>query len=88
MENNLLKITVTDSGLPISDDVADKMFTPYFTTRYGQNRAGLGLCITQKIVQDHLGKIIFHKKNQINHFEITIPIKHKSPNNISGQNEN
>lgn len=88
IENNLLKITVTDSGVPISDDVADKMFTPYFTTRYGQNRAGLGLCITQKIVQDHLGKIIFHKKNQINHFEITIPIKHKSQQNISGQNEN
>lgn len=70
-----LKITVSDSGQPITDEIAEKMFTPYFTTRYGQNRAGLGLCITQKIVQDHFGTITFYKNNQINHFEIILPLK-------------
>ena len=78
VENNQLHLTVTDSGSPITDDIAEKMFTPYFTTRYGQNRAGLGLCITQKIIQDHFGKIQFTKKQQINHFEITLPLTHNN----------
>ena len=49
------QFTVTDSGSGFSDDVAAKLFKPFFTTR--AQGTGLGLSVAQHIVMKHGGSI-------------------------------
>jgi len=54
-DRKFLKITITDSGHGIPDDIMEHLFKPFVT---GSNRGtGLGLAITQRIVNAHKGKI-------------------------------
>lgn len=48
-----LKITVADRGGGISEEVATKIFDPYFTTK--SSSSGLGLSISYSIVRKHGG---------------------------------
>lgn len=52
---NTLAVQISDSGIGIPADILEKIFTPFFTTR--ENGTGLGLPITQSIVQAHRGQI-------------------------------
>lgn len=49
----MVDITVSDTGCGIAQDEMDRIFTPYFTTK--SKGSGLGLPISQKIVEDHNG---------------------------------
>jgi signal transduction histidine kinase len=46
---------VRDSGPGIPDDLRDKVFTPFFTTR--EKGTGLGLAFVRDIVRDHGGEV-------------------------------
>jgi two-component system, sporulation sensor kinase E len=49
----LLRISDTGTGIP--EEIMDKIFEPYFTTKpFG---TGLGLTIVFKIVKEHFGDI-------------------------------
>ena len=50
-----LKIVVADTGEGMPPDVADNIFTPYFTTK--SKGSGLGLAISRNIVRAHNGDI-------------------------------
>lgn len=50
-------IDVTDSGPGIPEAVAEQLFRPFFTTKPEGAGTGLGLTITQTIVQDHGGRL-------------------------------
>ena len=47
-------LQVSDNGCGMGDEVKGQAFTSFFTTK-GSKGSGLGLLITQKIVQDHGG---------------------------------
>jgi nitrogen fixation/metabolism regulation signal transduction histidine kinase len=49
------RIQVSDSGPGIPDEMQDKVFNPYFTTR--EDGTGLGLSIVERIIHDHKGRI-------------------------------
>jgi two-component system, NtrC family, sensor kinase len=49
-------VTVADTGKGMSQEVQEHMFQPLFTTK-GARGTGLGLPITQKIIQEHGGTI-------------------------------
>ncbi|MFA6313691.1 MAG: ATP-binding protein [Sterolibacterium sp.] len=49
------RLTVADSGPGLLPEVADKLFTPFFTTRAGGT--GLGLTVAQHIILQHGGNI-------------------------------
>ena len=51
----ILEIRVRDNGIGIKKELLDKIFEPFFTTR--AKGLGLGLSVTKKIMEDHLGKI-------------------------------
>jgi signal transduction histidine kinase len=51
-----IKIVFADTGKGIPDADLARIFNPFFTTR--QQGTGLGLSITQRIVEQHNGKII------------------------------
>lgn len=79
---NAVVITLKDSGGGINEDIIEKIFEPYYTTKHQSNGTGLGLYITYGIISEHLrGTIEVHNThyNYLNYelsgaeFIITIP---------------
>ena len=54
-EENELKIRITDNGIGISEELKNKIFSLYFTTK--KNGHGLGLAIVHQIITEHNGEI-------------------------------
>ncbi len=50
-----LELTVLDNGPGIPDEVRERLFEPYVTTK--QKGTGLGLAIVRKIVEEHSGRV-------------------------------
>jgi two-component system, NtrC family, nitrogen regulation sensor histidine kinase NtrY len=49
------RIEISDSGLGLTKEECERLFTPYYTTK--RHGTGLGLAIVQSVVSDHGGKI-------------------------------
>ena len=56
MENEV-EIRIRDNGPGIPEDIAEKIFNPFFTTKPTNQGTGLGLAITSDIVRQHGGTI-------------------------------
>ncbi len=74
-----LQISVSDTGIGMSEEDLIKLFTPYFRSENPQAReqpgTGLGLTITHGIVQRHGGKIWVESiLNQGTTFFFTVPL--------------
>ncbi len=54
-ETGLLELTLADTGSGLTDDMRERLFLPYFSTK--QRGTGLGLAIAAKIIQEHGGTI-------------------------------
>lgn len=54
-----VRVTIADNGPGIPEEIRDKIFTPFFTTKPAGEGSGLGLDIIRKIVEKHSGKIEF-----------------------------
>ena len=54
-QQSALEISVADTGKGISPEGMDKIFAPYYTSK--EKGLGLGLAITQKMIQAHNGTI-------------------------------
>lgn len=52
-----LRFIVTDNGVGMSEDTRNKLFSRFFSTKDGRG-TGLGLCVAQKIIEEHGGKIL------------------------------
>ena len=68
-------ITVTDNGIGISDQHRSKIFDPFFSTRPTGQGTGLGLSVSNKIVEEHGGKIYFDYINDMTRFSIFLPFQ-------------
>jgi len=55
--NNHVEIRVTDNGNGIPQNVVDKIFQPFFTTKPTGQGTGLGLSISYDIVKAHGGEL-------------------------------
>jgi nitrogen fixation/metabolism regulation signal transduction histidine kinase len=53
--SGLVELTVADTGTGLTDDMRERLFLPYFSTK--QRGTGLGLAIAAKIIQEHEGTI-------------------------------
>lgn len=52
-----VEISISDTGVGISEEIKKKIFDPFFTTKKAGEGMGLGLSICEKIVKDHLGRM-------------------------------
>ncbi len=55
LPTGMVELTVADTGTGLTDDMREKLFLPYFSTK--QRGTGLGLSIAAKIIQEHGGSI-------------------------------
>ncbi|MEO6912115.1 MAG: ATP-binding protein, partial [Edaphobacter sp.] len=55
LENGMIELTIADTGTGLTDDMRERLFLPYFSTK--QRGTGLGLAIAAKIIQEHQGTI-------------------------------
>ncbi len=51
-------IEITDTGMGIADDIKERIFDPFYTTKDEGQGTGLGLSIAYGIIQKHNGKIV------------------------------
>ncbi len=71
-ENYILEIS--DNGGGISEDVIDKIFNPYFSTRLKQDGIGLGLYMSKTIVEEHCrGKLSCYNTSDGACFKVELP---------------
>jgi len=59
-DSRYVRITIRDTGVGIPENVLDKIFDPYFTTK--QTGSGLGLAICHSIINKHDGYIQVHSR--------------------------
>lgn len=74
-EQYVARITVSDNGPGIPEDMLKKVFVPFMTTKSNSNGTGLGLSITQNLINRMKGKITLqnHKNGGLDAI-IEIPI--------------
>ena len=71
-----VEITVRDNGSGIPQQVLDKIFQPFFTTKPTGQGTGLGLSLSYDIIKAHGGELtVDTQKGEGAEFIITLPIK-------------
>jgi two-component system sensor kinase FixL len=55
LDEEIVEISVVDTGPGIAPDVAEQLFTPFVTTK--QQGMGVGLSISRTIIEAHGGRI-------------------------------
>jgi len=82
--SNLVCIEVSDNGGGISDELQEKIFAPFFSTKFYKG-TGLGLSITTKIVREHNGTISLDTlPGQGSTFTIKLPLHYQEEEKILG----
>ncbi|MEA3369997.1 MAG: HAMP domain-containing sensor histidine kinase [Campylobacterota bacterium] len=68
-------LNICDNGGGIDDEVIQRVFEPYFTTKSEKNGTGLGLYMSKTIVEKHLhGSISVSNAEQGACFKISLPL--------------
>ncbi|MBR9981067.1 MAG: cache domain-containing protein [Desulfatitalea sp.] len=72
-----IEITVADTGAGVHPDHLGKLFDPFFTTKAVGQGTGLGLSVSQGIVQRHGGQIrVQSELNKGTRFFVWLPVTH------------
>lgn len=69
-----VRIYVTDSGQGIAPDVADRIMSPFFTTKGIGKGTGLGLSISKEIIEIHKGHLWYDSSCANTQFIIELPV--------------
>jgi PAS domain S-box-containing protein len=90
-----LRLSISDTGHGIKQELIDKIFEPFFTTKQAEEGTGMGLAVVHGIVKSHNGNIsVYSKEGEGTTFSILLPIvvdvihkQEKKEEEIPGGNE-
>lgn len=78
-EGNKVLITTQDTGIGIPEEIRDKIFEAFFTTKQKVKGVGLGLSVCYGIIKDHGGEIkVESEEGKGTTFTISLPIESQS----------
>jgi signal transduction histidine kinase len=75
-------LEVSDNGAGMTEQVKAKLFSRFFSTKAGRG-TGLGLLITQKIIQEHRGDIAVESKAGVG-TTFSVRLKQQKPKDLAG----
>jgi len=85
--NPYVQVEFTDTGCGIPKDYIEDIFNPFFTTK--STGSGLGLSISNQIVQDHKGYIdVESQLGKGSSFFINLPLNQETPKRRKDDLEN
>jgi signal transduction histidine kinase len=74
---NKMELSVKDNGMGINQNVIDKIFQPFFTTKPTGQGTGLGLSLCYDIIQAHGGQLsVETQEGEFAEFIIQLPLNH------------
>jgi PAS domain S-box-containing protein len=81
-----VQLSISDTGVGMSDEVAEKIFEPYYTTKdFG---SGIGLTLVYKVIKEHLGDIsVQTQEGQGTTFTLSFPIPQRERHLLSYRGE-
>ncbi len=73
--NKHIVISIKDNAYGIDQEIIDKIFNPYFSTKTKKNGTGLGLYISKSIIEGHMGgELSIESSSEGSTFEIRFPL--------------
>lgn len=69
------EVSVGDTGGGIPEEIRDRIFNPFFTTKPAGEGSGLGLDICKKIIEKHGGSISFQHSLRVQHSSCSFPCR-------------
>jgi PAS domain S-box-containing protein len=78
-EDNKVLVQIQDTGIGIPEEIRDKIFEAFFTTKQKVKGVGLGLSVCYGIIKDHGGEIkVESEEGKGTTFLISLPIESQS----------
>ena len=75
-----MQITIRDNGIGIADNIKERIYSPFFTTKPTSEAAGIGLYICREVVLNHKGTVeVKSEQGDYTEFLITIPVYQPRP---------
>ncbi len=75
-----IRLSVEDRGMGIPQDLRDRIFDPFFSTKPHHKGTGLGLSISHGIVRDHGGSLSVESEvGQWTRFHVDLPVADGAP---------
>jgi nitrogen fixation/metabolism regulation signal transduction histidine kinase len=70
---NTITLEIENDGVPVSPDIAPRIFDPYVSSRRSEDNVGLGLAISRKVIIEHGGDIRYEERDGKPVFVIALP---------------
>lgn len=73
--DHIIELSVKDNGIGIPEQILDKIFQPFFTTKPSGQGTGLGLSLSYDIIKAHGGELkVNTKQGEFAEFIVQLPI--------------
>jgi PAS domain S-box-containing protein len=87
-EKDFIRIEIEDTGIGIRDEDLKHIFDPFFSTKENGKTRGIGLTLTQKIIQEHHGFLQVESRiNQGTTVSIYLPVAKKAAERVAAKQQ-